>query len=108
MPPNAFTLGKPKLNTKKGTANEPVTVPGPGDLTLSGKGVATQRPARAAASRAVSAAGPVMLLVKPKGKIRRKLNQTGQEKVKVTVTYVPTGGSPNAQTKTINLRKKLR
>ena len=106
--PNAFSFGKPKLNRKKGIAIEPVTVPGPGGLTLSGKGVATQRPARATTSRAVSAAGTVMLVVKPMGKIRRKLNRTGRAKVRVKVTYTPIGGSPNAQTKTIKLRKKLR
>jgi hypothetical protein len=104
-PPNAFSFGKPKLNTKKGTATEPVTVPGPGDLTLTGKDVATQRPAQASASRTVSVAGTVKLLVKPKGKIRRRLNETDRAKVKVTITYTPTGGSPNAQTKTIKLRK---
>ena len=108
LPSNLLTLGKPKLNKKKGTATQPVTVPGPGVLTLTGKGVVTRRPARASASRAVSAAGTVNLLVKPKGKAKRKLNSTGRAKVKVTITFVPTGGSPNAQTKTIKLKKSLR
>jgi hypothetical protein len=107
VPSNQFTLGQPKLNRRKGTAKEPVTVPGPGELTLTGKGVLTQRPARASASRAVTAAGTVKLLVKPKGKIKRKLNSTGKARVKVTVTYAPTGGGPNAQTKKIRLRKRL-
>ena len=31
LPSNEFTLGKPKLNEKKGTARLPATVPGPGE-----------------------------------------------------------------------------
>jgi hypothetical protein len=104
-PANAFTLGKPKLNKKKGTAKLPVTVPGPGNLTLAGKGVVKQRPALV--SRAVSAAGTVKLLVKSKGKKKRTLDRTGSVKVKVKVTYTPTGGSPNTETKRIKLIKRL-
>jgi hypothetical protein len=104
-PSNAFTLGKPKLNKKRGTAKLPVTVPGAGNLTLAGKGVVKQRPALA--SRAVSAAGTVKLLVKSKGKKKRTLDRTGNVKVKVKVTYTPTGGSPSTQTKRIKLIKRL-
>jgi hypothetical protein len=105
-PSNAITLGKPKLNKRQGTAQEPVMVPGPGDLALTGTGVVKQRPA--SASRVVSASGTVQLLVKSKGKAKKKLNKTGKAKVKVTITFTPTGGSPNSQTKTIKLKKKLR
>ncbi len=41
QPPNDFKIGKPKLNTKKGTAKLPVTVPGDGKLKLKGAGIAT-------------------------------------------------------------------
>jgi hypothetical protein len=58
-PSNAFSFGKVKKNRKKGTATLTVIVPGPGTLTLAGKGLKPQRPARAAAlaSKAVIAAG---------------------------------------------------
>ena len=46
-PPNNFTIGKKKLNKKKGTATIQVTVPGAGKLTLSGKSLKPQRPAHA-------------------------------------------------------------
>jgi hypothetical protein len=109
VPSNAFTIGKPKLNKRKGTAKLPVTVPGGGTLTLTGKGVVKQRPARATkASKAVSAAGTVKLLVKAKGKAKRKLNKRGRVKVKVTVTFTPSGGEPASQNKTLKLIKKLR
>jgi hypothetical protein len=106
-PPNSFTLGKPKLNKKKGTAMLPVSVPGAGNLTLTGKGVVKQRPASASLSRVVGAAGTIKLLVKPKGKTKRKLHRTGKVKVKVKITFTPTGGTPNSQFKKIKLRKLL-
>jgi hypothetical protein len=105
---NAATIGKPRLNRKRGTGRLPVTVPGPGTLTLRGSGVVTERWARATASlsRTVSAAGTVKLLVKAKGRAKRKLDRTGRVKVSVTITFTPTGGTANAQRKRIKLIKK--
>ena len=105
-PSNEVSLGKPKLNKKKGTAKLPVTVPGPGTLALTGKDVVAQRAARERA-RPVVAAGTVKLLVKAKGKAKRRLNDTGKAKVKVTITYTPTGGSPASEKKAIKLRKRV-
>jgi hypothetical protein len=99
-PSNAIALGKPKLNKKKGTAKEPVTVPGPGILTLTGKGVVTQ-------TTTLTAAGTVKVLVKSKGKQKTKLNSTEKVKVKITVTYTPTGGTTNSQSKGLLLKKRL-
>jgi hypothetical protein len=107
-PSNQFVVGKPKLNKKNGTATLPVTVPGPGSLTLTGKGLANQPAARAPASRAVTTAGTVYLLVRPNRKTKNMLADTGRAKVKVTITFTPSGGSPNGQTKTIRLKKRLR
>jgi hypothetical protein len=106
-PSNAFSFGKLKRNKKKGTAKLPVTVPGAGNLTLTGKGVVNQRSASASASRAVSAAGAVKLLVKSKGKKKRTLDRTGTVKVKAKVTYTPTGGDPNTKSKRVKLIKRL-
>ncbi len=106
-----FRFAKLKRNKKRGTATLTVDVPGPGTLALIGKGLVKQRPG--AASRAagplakpVSAAGKVKLLVKSKGKKRRKLNRTGKVKVKANVTYTPTGGSPNTKTRRMKLIKR--
>jgi hypothetical protein len=95
-PSNLFTLGKPKLNKKKGTATEPVTVPGSGDLSLSGK------------TRPVTGPGTTDLLIKAKGKAKKKLKRKGRAKVKVTITFTPTGGTSNSQTTTVKLKKKKR
>jgi hypothetical protein len=72
-PSNIITLGKPKLNRKQGTAKLPVTVPGPGTLTLTGEGVVKQ-------TKTPPAAATVKLLVKSKGKKKRTLNRTGRRR----------------------------
>jgi hypothetical protein len=114
-PSNAFTFGKVKDNKKKGTATIAVNVPGAGTLSLTGKGVKTQRAGGGAvASKAVTAAGLVKLLVKAKGSAKKKLNKAGTVKVKVSVTYTPSEtsiggviGDPNAEAKRVKLVKKL-
>ncbi|HYU60503.1 MAG TPA: VCBS repeat-containing protein [Solirubrobacterales bacterium] len=110
---SAFTIGKPKLNKKKGTAALPVTLEAAGTLELTGKGVVPQKSARDArgfASPRMTASGPgtVSLPVKAKGKRKRKLNTKGKVKVTVTITFTATGGTASSQTKSIKLKKKLR
>jgi hypothetical protein len=54
----------------------------------------------------VGTAGKVKLLIKSKGKKRRKLNRTGKVKVKAQVTYTPTGAIPNTQSRKVRLVKR--
>ncbi len=109
-PSNKFDFGGVKLDKAKGTATLSVDVPGPGTLSLSGKGVVGQRLARHArvsAARKVGKAGTVKLTVKAKGKAKRKLNSTGKAKVKAKVTFTPTGGTAKTERKSITLKKTL-
>ena len=111
-PSNAFTVEKPKLNKKKGTATLTVEVPGPGALVLAGKGLVTQQSAAAsraatAAPQVVTAGSKVTLKVVSKGKKRRALNRTGKVKVVANITYTPTGGSPRTEPKRIGLIKQV-
>jgi uncharacterized delta-60 repeat protein len=99
-PSNSFSFGKVALNKRAGTAKLTVKVPGPGTLVLSGKTVVKQH---AAPKRA----GSPKLLVKAKGKAKRKLNSAGKVKVKVKVVYTPVGGTVRTKTKTIKLVKRL-
>jgi hypothetical protein len=103
-----FKVGKPKRNGN-GTASLPVTVPGRGTLTLRGKGIVKQRtPRRARASSTLDRkvkTGRVKLLVKARGKAKKRLNRTGRAKVKFKVTYRPRGGKPSSQIKTAKLKK---
>jgi subtilisin-like proprotein convertase family protein len=108
-PSNKIDLGKVKKNKHKGTAKISVTVPGPGTVTLGGKGVKAQRPLsgeRITAARAVTEAGTVTLPVKAKGRKKKKLNKTGKTKLTVDVTYTPAGGAANTETQPVKLVKK--
>jgi hypothetical protein len=104
-PTNTFTLGKPTLNKKRGTATLTVNVPNPGELTGSGNGGEVAS-AGAATSMAVPT-GSATLLIKAKGKKKRKLNETGKVKLNIAVTYTPTGGDPSTQSVKVKLKKKL-
>jgi hypothetical protein len=105
-PSNAFTFGKLKRNTHNGTATLAVNVPGPGTLSLSGNGVKAQRFGSAMASKTVTATGTVKLLIRAKGAKRRTLNKTGKVKVKVRITFIPTGGDPSTQSRKLKLKKR--
>jgi hypothetical protein len=106
-PSHHFTIGSVKQNPRKGTAAVSVTVPGPGSLALSGKGVRAQQASGRAprAAKTVAAAGPVKLVVKAKGRKRAKLEETGRVKLRASITYLPTGGSPETQQQKVKLRK---
>jgi len=104
-PSNTFTLGAITRNKKKGTATVTVTVPNSGELTGSVNG-AKVASARAVTSKSVGA-GQAQLLVNAKGKKKRKLNETGKVKLKIAITYTPTGGDPNSQSVKVTLKKKL-
>jgi hypothetical protein len=103
-PSNSFAFGAVQRNKKKGTATLNLTVPNPGDLTGSGNGAKVASANGAAISKAVGA-GHAQLVIKAKGKKKRKLNQAGKVKLNVTVTYTPTGGSPSTQSLTVKLKK---
>lgn len=97
-PTNAFRLGKPKLNKKKGTARLSARIPGPGRLVLAGKAVKRQ-------VKHVPRAGRVTLTVKAKGKAARQLRRRGVARIRVKVTFTPTGGKPRAKAKALRLAK---
>ena len=97
-PSNAFTIGKAKLNKKKGTATIGVVTPGSGALSLFGQAV------KAAAATA-AAAGEVELDVKPAGKAKKKLKRKGKAKVAATVFFAPTGGDLAAKTANVKLKR---
>jgi hypothetical protein len=103
---NSFSFGKSVLNKKSGTATLTVGVPNPGELALSGKGVKPAGAAGALVATKVATAGVVKLLIKAKGRKRRKLNETGKVKVKPKVTYTPTGGDPRTQSTKVKLKKR--
>jgi hypothetical protein len=104
-PTNTFALGGITRNKKKGTATITATVPNPGELTASGKGV--KAAGAAVISKAVPAPGTATLLIKAKGKKKRKLNDTGKVKLNAAITFTPTGGNPSTQSSKVKLKKNL-
>jgi hypothetical protein len=109
-PSNAISFGRLQRNRRRGTARLTVIVPGPGTLTLAGSGLVSQaaRDARAAGSTTTSVTGgPVVLLLRAKGRARRKLERSGKVGLSVTVTFAPLGGTPAQATRSIKLRKNL-
>jgi hypothetical protein len=101
-PTNSFTVDKVKPK-KNGTATLQANLPNPGDLTVSGKGL--KGSASAVSAKQVSA-GTVTVVIRAKGKNKRKLVENGKVTVKPTITYTPTGGSSTALKKKVKLHRK--
>ena len=95
-PVNTFTAPKGgKANKKKATLALKVTLPGPGVLGLKPEGKSPVKTAKVTATKA----GPVTITVKltKAGLKKIKAKSNGKLKVKVALTFTPTGGSPNTQ-----------
>lgn len=99
-----FQFGRVQRNTRSGTATLAVTLPGPGELSLAGRG--TKPLPRG--TKPVSEAGKVSLKIRPKGQKKRKLTRRGTANVFARVTYKPTDGIANAKTKKVTLKLKRR
>jgi virginiamycin B lyase len=101
QPANAFALSRPKLNKRSGTATLIATVPGPGALLLTGRGIKKL-------TKSVRHPGRVQLTFTPQPDTSRKLGRTGRATVTVKVTYTPAGGDPNTEFKKLTLRRGQR
>ncbi|HWO16033.1 MAG TPA: hypothetical protein VNM89_04915 [Solirubrobacterales bacterium] len=100
-----FKLGRIARNVRKGTARLPVAASGAGKVSLTGKGLVSQRKRiRVGTASHLKAT----LLLRVKGGAKGRLNETGQVKVKARIAYTPSGGKPLRRTKTVVLRKRLR
>jgi hypothetical protein len=97
---NFFTIGKLKRNRRKGTATLTVTIPEPGTLVSSGKGVkkATLRSAKG---------GALKVPIKAVGKSLRRLKEKGKLKLRLKIAYSPVGGDTSTQRHKVTLQKKL-
>jgi hypothetical protein len=110
---NKISFGKVRVNRANGSAVLPVKVPGPGKLSAKGEGPV---PGAASASRAkkaklikpvavkVARAGTVKLRLQPTNAARGILELKQRLRVKVAVTYRPTGGLPRTATVPVVLK----
>jgi len=101
-PSHKFTVGAVTRNKKRGTATLTLTVPGPGQVTLSGNGVKG-----AGTLIPVAAKGDVGVPIKATGKKRTKLFDTGKVTLNVGISYTPSGGSAGTAATKVKLKKKV-
>jgi hypothetical protein len=102
-PSNSFSVGKPQLNKKSGTAKVPVFVPGAGALSA-GPASAGKTPKLKTATVSPTTSGNVFPVLKPTAAGRKVLKAKGKLRVKVLFTFTPTGGTAAAQTRTVVLK----
>jgi hypothetical protein len=100
-PTNTLTFGKPKLNKKKGNARMTLTLPNPGQLSITGAGVKIS----GLVSGAVQA-GTFTLRIKATGKKDAKLDDTGKVTLKPRFSFTPTGGEATSQAPKVKLKQK--
>ncbi|HEV2727818.1 MAG TPA: hypothetical protein VGV34_05960, partial [Solirubrobacterales bacterium] len=93
---NSFQINAITRNRKQGTATLAVVVPGAGELAL-----------RGSVPRRHQVGGPaqVLLRVVPKGAQMRALRRKGRLRVRLTVTFAPSGGEASSQTLKLQLRR---
>ena len=94
--PAKLGFGKLERNKEKGTATLAVTLSGPGQLNVSGKGAVRRSVNR-------SAAGTVKVAIKAKGKALRKLGRTGKAKLRLNFRFAPAGGAVTTKTRKVKL-----
>jgi len=100
QPANTVRFASIVRNRKKGTARVLVTVPNAGTLTYSGPGVTATGPP------SLDAPGEVRLLVKARGKKRRRLKAKGVAHVIPEVTFQPVLGDVRKTPIKVKLARK--
>jgi hypothetical protein len=97
---NGFEVVKVKRNKRKGTAVLTVRVDeAPGDLQLKAS-------KKVKGSSAQVNGQTAQLVVKPKGKAKRKLKQKGKAKIKAAITYSPDLGDPGTKNEKVALKRR--
>lgn len=98
LPSNKFHFAGLVKKRSNGFAVLYVRVPGPGKVSLTGRGFRRL-------SRTARQATTVGLPVKPKVRLRHFLKQHGKGRIRAVVTFTPTGGIPRTLEKVIVLRR---
>jgi NHL repeat len=98
LPSNKFRFAGLVKNRGNGSAVLYVRVPGPGRVILHGRGFRR-------VARSVRLAKRVRLPIKPKIPLKRFLKQHGKARIRVEVTFEPTGGIPRTLEKVVLLRR---
>lgn len=97
-PSNRFRFAGLVKNRSNGFAVLYVRVPGPGRVSLKGRGFRRL-------SRTARQATTVSIPIKPKVRLRHFLKRHGKGRIRVEVSFTPTGGEPRKREKVIVLRR---
>ena len=101
-PSNDFSIDSVSRDRKHGTATVMMSVPNPGMLTISGKGL-KKRPAKN-----IAVAGMAQFNVAAVGKRKQKLERRGKVAMSPNLTFSPAGGDSATQTFTVKLLQRRR
>ena len=101
-PDNRFTVGQ-AVRKRNGSAQIPVTIPGPGQLTSDDAG---SKDLLKTTDAFVDKAGTTMLKVKPERRTKRKLRRGKKVKLTAEITYTPDGGSAKSADAAVTLKRK--
>ena len=96
----SFKLGRAVIDAKKGIAKLPVATSGSGVVALSGKGV-KPRKLKSKAGSTSQLSG--VLVLKPRGRTKARLESDGRARVTLKIAFTPTGGTPLSRTKSFSL-----
>jgi DNA-binding beta-propeller fold protein YncE len=99
LPSNKFHFAGLVKNRSNGFAVLYVRVSAPGRVSLKGRGFRRL-------SRTARQATTVSIPIKPKVRLRHFLKRHGKGRIRVAVTFTPTGGVPRTHEKVIVLRRK--
>jgi ABC-type phosphate transport system substrate-binding protein len=111
---NDISIGKTEISSQKGSATIEVTLPGPGVLDMDATAKVKKPNNRVALAKKTirvggatlnaSEGGTYELTLKPKAKAKKELKRKGSLKTKVEMTFTPTGGEPNTESKSVTLK----
>ncbi|HWO83999.1 MAG TPA: glycosyl hydrolase [Solirubrobacterales bacterium] len=96
LPDNSFSIGRVRLNKRRGSATVAVIAPGPGLVSISGA---------VPQLRTATAAGKVVLRVLPSPAQRRALRRKGSARLRLTIAFQPRGGVAKSRDLSLRLKK---
>jgi subtilisin-like proprotein convertase family protein len=103
-PDNSFTLGD-ATRKRNGTAEVPVTVPGPGQITSDDS---DSKDRLKTISTFADRGGTFVVQVKPSGTTKRKLRRGKKVRLDTQITFTPDGGTANSKDAPVVLKKRRR
>ena len=106
-PSNNFSVTKKAISSKNGKATISLKLPGPGKAVMVGKAKAGKKNITVGKVTLNAAkAGTFKLTLNPSGAAKKQLRKTGSLKVKLVITFTPSGGSAKSSRTAVTLKLK--